>query len=113
VESFAKTRYLGITPRKARLVANEVRGKKVGDVLSMLQFSIRKNASKDFYKLVKSAVANMQSKNPDTSIDAENLFVKEILVEDGPQMKRFRPRAHGRAGKILKRSCHISVTVSN
>jgi large subunit ribosomal protein L22 len=113
VESSAKIRFLRITPRKARLVADEVRGRLVGDALSMLEFTIRKNVSKDFSKLIKSAVANMQSKHPETAIDAETLKVKRVMVEDGPQMKRFRPRAHGRAGKILKRSCHIFVTVSN
>jgi large subunit ribosomal protein L22 len=113
VESSAKIKFLHSTPRKARLVANEVRGKLVGDALSMLQFTIRKAVSKDFTKLIKSAVANLQSKHTDTAIDAEALKVKDIQVEDGPRMKRFRPRAHGRAGRIIKRMCHVSVIVSS
>jgi len=112
VESTATIRNLRSTPRKARLVADEVRGKMVGDALSMLQYSIRKHAANDIAKLIKSAVANLQNKNAGAAVDVDGLRVKEILVEDGPRMKRFRPRAHGRAGKILKRMCHITVTVS-
>jgi large subunit ribosomal protein L22 len=113
VESTAKLKFLRVSPRKARLVADEVRGKPVGDALSMLQFTIQKHVANDVSKLIKSAVANIQSKQREAAVDAEGLLVKEILVEDGPRMKRFRPRAHGRAGKIIKRMCHISVTVSN
>ena len=113
MEATATIRYLRSTARKARLVADEVRGKMVGDALGLLQFSIDKSVSKDIEKLIKSAVANMQSKRDDTTIDAEELRVKEIRVDEGPMMGRFRARAQGRAGRILKKMCHISVTVSN
>jgi len=113
VEATAKIRFLRVSPRKARLVADEVRGKKVGDALSVLQFGIRRSVSKDIAKLIKSAVANMQSKRSDTTIDAEELRIREILVEDGPRLGRFRARAQGRAGRIIKRMCHISVIVAN
>ncbi len=113
MEAKAKARYLRTTARKARLVADEVRGVMVGDALSLLDFSIKKAVSKDISKLIKSAVANMQSKNPEVTVDADELKIKEIYVNEGPVLKRFRARAQGRAGRILKKMCHISVTVSN
>lgn len=113
MEAKATAKYLRSTARKARLVADEVRGKMVGDALSLLEFSIKRKVAEDFSKLIKSAVANMQSKNTNVTIDADELRIKEIIVNEGPVMKRFRPRAQGRAGAILKRMCHISVTVSN
>jgi large subunit ribosomal protein L22 len=62
---------------------------------------------------VKSAVANMQSKHTEAAIEVDSLRIKEIRVEEGPVLKRFRPAAHGRASRILKHMCHISVTISN
>lgn len=113
MESKATAKYLRTTARKARLVADEVRGKMVGDALSLLESSIQKEVSKDFSKLIKSAVANMQSKNPDVTVDADALNIKEICVNEGPVFRRFRAKAQGRVGPILKRMCHISVVVSN
>jgi large subunit ribosomal protein L22 len=113
VEAKASLIYLRATARKVRLVADEVRGKTVGDALSLLQFAIHKAAAKDVSKLIKSAVANMQSMKSDTPVDAENLKVKTIMVDPGPTQRRFRARAQGRVGRILKRSCRISVTISN
>jgi large subunit ribosomal protein L22 len=113
VEGKATVKYLRSTARKARLVADEVRGKMVGDALSLLEFSITRSVAQDVSKIIKSAVANIQSKNADVAIDADELRIKEICVNEGPTMKRFRPRAQGRAYQILKRMCHISVTVSN
>ena len=113
MEAKAKVRYIRSTARKARLVADEVRGKMVGDALSLLEYSIKKDVAKDFSKLIKSAVANMQSKNTEVTVDADELRVKEIYVDEGPVLKRFRARAQGRAGRIIKRMCHISVTVCN
>jgi large subunit ribosomal protein L22 len=113
VESKATVKNLRSTARKARLVADEIRGKMVGEALSLLDFSIQRAVSKDIAKLVKSAVANMQSKHTDAAIDADELKIKEIRVDGGPVMKRFRPIAQGRATRILKRMCHITVTVSN
>ncbi len=113
MEARAVAKYIRVTPRKARLVADAVRGKMVGDALNSLQFSINKQVSQDIAKVIKSAVANMQSKHADAAVDAEELQVKEIRVDDGPTLKRFRARSQGRVGRILKRSCHVSVTVSN
>jgi large subunit ribosomal protein L22 len=113
VEASATIKFLRIGPRKARLVADEIRGKMVGDALSLLQFSINKSVSKDISKLIKSAVANIQNKKSDAAIDAEQLQVKDILVNEGPRMGRYRARAQGRANAIIKRMCHITVTVSS
>jgi len=113
VEATATCKYLRKTARKARLVADELRGKKVGQALSLLEFGIRKTVAKDFSKVVKSAVANLQNKNAEAHIDVDELVIKDIQVGVGPTLKRFRPRAQGRAYRILKRMCHIKVTVSN
>ncbi len=109
----ATARYLRTTARKARLVADEIRGKMVGDALSLLEYSIKKGVSNDMAKLIKSAVANLQSANKEVNVDADELKVVKICVDEGPVLKRFRARAQGRAGKILKKMCHISVIVSN
>jgi large subunit ribosomal protein L22 len=113
VEATASVKNLRTTARKARLVADEIRGKMVGDALSLLEFSIRKSVAKDLAKLVKSAVANMQSKHTEVTIDADELKITKIQVDGGPAMKRFRAIAQGRACRILKRMCHITLTISN
>jgi large subunit ribosomal protein L22 len=113
VEAVATSKFLRKTARKARLVADELRGKMVDDALSLLEFGIRKTVAKDFSKLIKSAVANLQHKNADAHVNVDELFIKEITVGVGPTLKRFRPRAQGRAFRILKRMCHLKVVVSN
>jgi len=113
MESFAQIKYLRSTARKARLVADAVRGKMVGEALSLLELSINKKVAEDVSKTIKSAVANMQSKHTETTIAVDELRIKEIRVDNGPVMKRFRPRAKGSASGIIKRMCHISVTVAN
>lgn len=113
MEAFATCKYLRKTARKARLVADELRGKPVGTALSLLDFGVRKTVGKDFSKVIKSAVANLQNKNADAHVNVDELIIKEITVGQGPTLKRFRPRAQGRAFRILKRMCHIKVVVSN
>jgi large subunit ribosomal protein L22 len=113
VESKATLKNLRSTSRKACLVANAIRGMMVGEALNLLEFGVNKKIAIDFEKLLKSAVANLQSKHTDASIDVDELRIKEIRVNEGPVMKRFRARAQGRASGILKRMCHISVTVAN
>jgi large subunit ribosomal protein L22 len=113
VEATAKVRYLRTAPRKARLVVDAVRGMKVGDALSLLELSVRKAAAAPVAKILKSAVANMQSSHAETAIDVDELRIKEIRVEEGAVLKRYRPCAHGRASRIIKRMCHISVTIAN
>jgi large subunit ribosomal protein L22 len=113
VEAKATAKYLRSTARKARLVADAVRGKMVSDAINLLELSIKKEISADVAKLLKAAVANLQNHHNDTAVEVEDLRIKEIRVDNGPVMKRFRPRAQGRASRILKRMCHITVTVSN
>ncbi|MBN2188910.1 MAG: 50S ribosomal protein L22 [Chitinispirillaceae bacterium] len=113
MEATARVRYLRTAPRKARLVVDAVRGRKVGEALSLLDLSVRKAAAGAVAKILKSAVANMQSKHAEAAIDVDELRIKEIKVEEGPVLKRFRPCAHGRASRILKHMCHISVTIVN
>jgi len=109
----AVAKYIRSSAQKTRLVANEVRGKKVGEALNLLQFSIQKSVARDVEKVIKSAVANLENDNSDLNIDVADLKVETIMVDEGPVLKRFQPKSQGRAGRILKRMCHISVIVSN
>ena len=111
-QATAKAKHIRSSARKARLVVDEVRGKKVGDALALLQFSIEKHIARDVEKLIKSAVANLENKNSDLNIDPKDIVIKTIYVDEGATLKRFQPKAQGRAGRILKRMCHISVTVA-
>ena len=108
MEARAVLRYARISPRKARLVADMIRGKEVGLALKELRFTDKKVAPM-LAKIVRSAVANAEQKgvsNPDA------LYVKTTFVNEGPTVKRFMPRAMGRATKILKRTSHITVVLS-
>ena len=99
------------TPQKARRVIDLIRGQRVDEALSILKFAPQ-SAGADLYTLLNSAVANAKQKNPAIR-DASELWVVEALVDEGRTMKRFRPRAQGRGFRILKRSSHITVTVSD
>lgn len=112
-QASAKVKHLRSSARKARLVVNEVRGRKVGDALALLQFSIHKHIARDVEKLIRSAVANLEYKNSDINIEPKDIVIKTIFVDEGTTLKRFQPKAQGRAGRILKRMCHISVTVAS
>jgi large subunit ribosomal protein L22 len=105
MESKAVAKYVRISPRKARLVMNEVRGKKAGDAITKLTFSPQKAATL-LKKLIESAVANAESS---TDIDVDKLYIKRIFADEGPTLKRFRPRAMGRATRIRKRTSHLTV----
>jgi large subunit ribosomal protein L22 len=107
MEVKAAVKYIRVSPQKARLVADTVRGKAVSDALSILEYT-PKAVSPYIYKLISSAVANASSRD---DMDVDTLFVKTIFVDQGPTLKRFRARAMGRGTKILKRSCHISVVL--
>lgn len=98
--------YLRVTPTKVRLVANEVRGMKVGDALALLKFTPQ-SAAAPLAKLLRSAVANAEQKGGNVDVDA--LFVKTLLVDQGPKMRRFMPRAMGRATKVEKKTSHVYV----
>ena len=113
VKASATAKYIRTSAQKTRLVADEVRGKKVGEAMNLLQFSIQKAVARDVEKAIKSAVANLEDKNSDLNIDASDLVISTIRVDEGPVLKRFQAKSQGRAGRILKRMCHIFVTVSN
>ena len=99
------------TPQKARRVVDLVRGMRADEALNVLKFAPQA-AGSDVYTLLNSAVANAKAKNPAIR-DASELWVVEALVDEGRTMKRFRPRAQGRGFRILKRSSHISLAVSD
>ena len=107
MQSKAVDRTVRIAPRKVRLILDLVRGKEVGEAISILKLT-NKRSSPVVEKLVKSAVANAEH-NYDMDID--NLYISEIYADEGPTLKRFRPRAQGRASKINKRTSHITVVV--
>ncbi len=102
----ASLRFLRVAPRKVRLVADEVRGRKVGDALAMLKYTPQA-AAKPLAKLLRSAVANAEQKGGRVDVDA--LFVKTLTVDQGPKMRRFMPRAMGRAYRIEKKTSHVYV----
>ena len=108
MESSAVARYVRISPRKVRLVMNQVRGKGVEEAINKLSFAPQKGAA-ILLKLINSAVANAQQ---NSDIDVDNLYIKTIYADEGPVMKRFRPRASGRATRILKRTSHLTVILN-
>lgn len=111
MESSAKLRYARVSAQKARLVANMVRGKDVEEAIEVLSFTNKKSAP-IIRKLVESAVANAEVKSAaGADIDVDDLFVETITVDAGPSLRRFRPRARGRATKILKKTSHITVVL--
>lgn len=112
MEAKAKARYIRVTPQKARRVVNAVRGKSVLEAADILQFAPQAVAT-DVRKVLMSAVANarQQAELEGGSFDEGNLWILETYVDEGPTMKRYRPRAQGRAGRILKRTSHITVVV--
>ncbi len=108
MEAQAVTKYLRLSPRKARLSADLIRGKQVEEALSILSHT-PKAAAKVISKVVRSALANATQNQ---RIDVDTLFVKTIFVNQGPTLKRFRARPMGRAGRIRKRTSHITVVLS-
>jgi large subunit ribosomal protein L22 len=108
--AFAKLNNCPTSPRKMRLVADMVRGKKVERALHLLKFS-NKEASRRVETLLLSAVANWEAKNEDASIEDADLFIKEITVDSGSMLKRLRPAPQGRAHRIRKRSNHVTVVL--
>jgi large subunit ribosomal protein L22 len=112
MESKAILRYVRVSPRKARLVADLVRGKDVPDAIELLAFT-RKKSAPLVKKLIESAVANAEheAKRATSALDVDDLFVMTIHVDQGPTLRRFRPRAQGRATKVLKKTAHITVVL--
>ena len=112
MESSARLKFVRVSAQKARLVANMVRGMDVDEAIERLSFTHKKSAP-IIRKLVESAVANAENKNSasGTDVDVDDLFIETITVDIGPSLRRFRPRARGRATKILKKTSHITVVL--
>ncbi len=107
MEVKAKLRYLRMSPRKVRYVVDQVRGKKVDEAIEILRLG-KRVACKPVKKLIDSAVANAMETG---KIDIDNLIVEKIFVDEGPVLKRYRPRAMGRATLIRKKTSHITVVL--
>lgn len=107
MEAKAVGKYIRISPQKARLVADVVRGMGVDQAITTLRFMPKKGAV-ILQKIIESAVANATQ---DDATDIDNLYIKKIFIDGGPSLKRIRPRAQGRATGIIKRSSHITVVL--
>jgi large subunit ribosomal protein L22 len=107
VEAKAIAKYVRISPLKVNFICAEIRGKQVDEALSILKFTPKKGA-KALEKVLNSAVANAEN---NFNMDRENLYVSEAYANEGPRMKRYRPKARGMAYPIIKRSSHIGVVV--
>lgn len=113
MQAKAHAKFVRIAPRKVQLVVDLIRGKQVGEAIAILRHT-PKSASPVVEKLLNSAIANAEfiSTEKNESLDVNNLFISEAYVNQGPTLKRFRPRAMGRASKINKRTSHISLVVT-
>jgi len=109
MEVAAKHRGARLSAQKARLVADQIRGKSVEEALQILEFSTKK-AAHLMKKVLDSAIANAEHND---GLDVDDLKVSTVFVDEGPTMKRIRPRAKGRADRIFKRTCHITVKVAD
>lgn len=107
MEARAIAKYIRVSPRKVRLLTRELKGKRAGDALNLLAFAPQKGAP-ILRKLINSAVSNASQK---TNVDVDNLYIKTIYADEGPTLKRFRPRAMGRATRIRRRTSHLTVVL--
>jgi len=107
MEVTAKARYIRMSPRKARLIADMVRGSDVSPALQLLKYTA-KSAAPVLAKVIESAVANADN---NLGLDADQLYIKKVAVDGGPALKRFRAAPMGRAQRILRRTCHIRVVL--
>lgn len=112
MEAKAVAKHIRMSPRKVRLLADLIRGKRVEEAINLLHFT-PKRAAGPVEKVLRSAVANAMNREDAGNLDPEDLVVREIQVNEGPTMRRYKPGAMGRASIIRKRSCHISVVVSD
>jgi large subunit ribosomal protein L22 len=113
VESIARVRHIRVTPQKARRVVDLIRGKQATEALAILKFAPQ-GASEPVYKLVASAIANARVKADASNsyLDEQDLYIARAFVDEGTTLKRFQPRAQGRAFQILKRTSHITVVLA-
>ena len=105
----AKLSRLTVSPYKVRLLADQIRGKRVEEAIDILSFS-KKSSASNVLKLLESAIANAENNN---KLDIDTLEVKSIMVNQGMRLKRMRPRARGRADRIIKPTCHIEIILSD
>ncbi|NVK50005.1 MAG: 50S ribosomal protein L22 [Cyclobacteriaceae bacterium] len=112
MEAVARLNNVPTSPRKMRLVADLVRGKRVGLALSILKYTPN-HGSIRLEKLLLSAVANWQAKNPDAKLEEADLYIKTIMVNEGRSLKRLRPAPQGRGHRIRKRSNHVTLVVDS
>ncbi|MDA1313602.1 MAG: 50S ribosomal protein L22 [Acidobacteria bacterium] len=109
MQATAKMRYIRLSPQKARLVVDQIRGRKVEEALMILRVT-NKRAAPQIAKVLRSAMANAENNG---EADVDQLFVKEVFVNDGPRLKRLRPAPMGRAYRYVHHLAHIVVTVSD
>lgn len=107
MDVIAKARFIRMSPRKVRLVIDLIRGLSVNDALVQLRY-LRKDAAAPVRKLIESAAANAEH---NFKLKKENLYIRKIVADGGPMLKRWQPRAHGRATPIRKRTCHITAVL--
>lgn len=112
IESRAINRYVGISPRKMRLVIDLIRGKSADEALTILHF-LPKHASKVAEKVLRSAISNLHNKDEGSRLEPNEIFIKEAYVDGGPSAKRILPAPMGRAYRILKRSSHVTIVVAS
>ena len=113
VESIARVKHIRVTPQKARRVVALIKGKQAQEALAILKFAPQ-SASEPIYKLVESAVANARVKADKDGeyLDEQDLYVRNAYVDEGTTLKRFQPRAQGRAFQIKKRTSHITIVLA-
>ncbi len=112
MEARAVHRFIGSSPRKMRIVVDLIRGMSVDKAIEVLHFST-KHASQDAEKVLRSAVSNLMNQDDSGRVEPENLFIKEVYVNNGPMLKRIQPAPMGRAFRIRKRACHLTIVVAS
>ena len=105
----AKSKYVRQSPYKVRLVLNLIRGLEVNEALNILSFTKRK-AAEEIKQVLESAIANAET---NLGLNSSNLFISKAIADEGPTLKRFRPRARGRAGRINKRTSHLTIELES
>ena len=113
MEFRARTKYLRVSPQKARLVMDTIKGRRVEDALNILAFT-KKGVAPDIFKLLRSVVenANFLSSEKGLDVDVDNLYVKHAVANDGPRMKRIRPAPMGRAYRYVRRMAHLELVLA-
>ena len=112
MQARAKSKYVRMSPRKIRRVLDQVRGKRVDQALDMLHFT-PKIAAAPIEKTIRSAVANLGNLEEGQRLDLNEIYITDAFVDQGPTLKRFRPMSMGRAGRIRKRTAHLTIIIED